>query len=382
MLMWVMSDRAIPRSFRMMEGFGVHTFRFVNAEGESTFVKFHWKPARNAVGDLGRGAEDQRRRSRLPSPRPVVGDPVRRLPRMGARRPGLRRRCSPTSFAFDILDATKLIPEEVVPVERIGRMVLDRNVDNFFAETEQVAFCTQNIVPGDRLHERPAAAGPELLVSRHAAQAAGLAELHPHPRQRTECPVAHFQQDGHMAMTNPRAARTTNRIPGGRGGRERIPRVGFTTFPTPTRGRQASRPAGAVRRPLQPGPACSTVPRRRSSRTHIADAHRLRTVEGGHLAIRHRVVASLRNVDEDLAQHVADGLGFDELPDRLEPASRPASTWRVAGAEHPCESARVVRGRKLGVLVSARRRRQDAEDAAQGRRRRGNDVARWFAPTP
>ena len=127
MLLWVMSDRAIPRSFRFMEGFGVHTFRFVNARGKSTFVKFHWKPqAGHAVGAVGRGREDQRRRSRLPPPRPV-----------GRHR---RRATSPEwelcvqtfdddfadRFEFDVLDPTKLIPEEVLPVEPIGRLVLDR----------------------------------------------------------------------------------------------------------------------------------------------------------------------------------------------------------------------------------------------------------------
>ena len=92
------------------------------------------------------------------------------------------------SFDFDVLDATKIIPEELVPVRRVGRLVLDRTVDNFFAETEQVAFCTQNIVPGHRLQQRSVAPGPQLLLPRHAAQAARRPELHAPPGQRSEVP--------------------------------------------------------------------------------------------------------------------------------------------------------------------------------------------------
>ena len=148
MIMWIMSDRTIPRSLRMMEGFGVHTFRLVSAAGESTFVKFHWRPK------LGMAS--------------VVWDEALKI---NGADPDFHRRdlweaieagdfpewefCLQTftqeqadSFDFDVLDATKLVPEEIVPLRVVGRMVLDRNPTNFFAETEQVAYCTANVVPG------------------------------------------------------------------------------------------------------------------------------------------------------------------------------------------------------------------------------------------
>ena len=148
MIMWAMSDRAIPRSFRMMEGFGVHTFRLVNAEGKSTMVKFHWKPKLGVQSTLWdeavkiSGADpDYQRRDLYEAI--MAGDfPEWHLgiqtfdEDFAARQP------------YDVLDATKIIPEEDIPVRIIGRLVLDRTPDNFFAETEQVAFLPQNVVPG------------------------------------------------------------------------------------------------------------------------------------------------------------------------------------------------------------------------------------------
>ena len=184
MIMWIMSDRTIPRSFRFMEGFGVHTFRLVNAEGKSTFVKFHWKPKLgmqsvvwNEAVKINGADPDFHRRDLWDAIQ--AGD----FPEweLGLQ---LFDEAFADKFDFDVLDATKIIPEEEVPVRRVGRLVLDRCVDNFFAETEQVAFCTQNIVPGHRLHQRPAAAGPQLLLPRHPAEAARQPQLHPHPDQR------------------------------------------------------------------------------------------------------------------------------------------------------------------------------------------------------
>src|SRR5262249_799731 len=155
MVMWIMSDRALPRSFRFMEGFGVHTFRFINAEGKSTFVKFHWKPKLglqsfvwNEPVKINGADPDSHRRDlwhaiqRGDYPEWELG--VQLFEEEFAAR-----------FAFDVLDATKIIPEEEVPIRRVGRLVLDRCVDNFFAETEQVAFGTLNIVPGIDFSDDP-----------------------------------------------------------------------------------------------------------------------------------------------------------------------------------------------------------------------------------
>jgi hypothetical protein len=148
MLMWAMSDRAIPRSFRMMEGFGVHTYRFVNEEGKSTFVKFHWRPKlgmQSVVWDEAlkiSGADPDFHRRDLWSAIEEGNFPEWEL--------GLQLfdQKFADSFDFDVLDATKIIPEEILPLRIVGRLVLDRNVENFFAETEQVAFCVRNVVPG------------------------------------------------------------------------------------------------------------------------------------------------------------------------------------------------------------------------------------------
>jgi catalase len=148
MIMWTMSDRAIPRSFRTMEGFGVHTFRLVNADGKSTFVKFHWKPKQglqsvvwNEAVKINGADPDFHRRDLWEA---INGGDFPEW-ELGVQ---LFDNAFADSFEFDVLDATKLIPEELVPIRVIGRLVLDRVVDNFFAETEQVAFCTQNVPPG------------------------------------------------------------------------------------------------------------------------------------------------------------------------------------------------------------------------------------------
>jgi catalase len=148
MLMWIMSDRAIPRSFRMMEGFGVHTYRFLNDEGNVTFVKFHWRPKlgmQSVVWDealkISDADPDFHRRDILNA----INEGAYPEWELGVQ---LFDEDFANQFDFDVLDATKLIPEEILPLRVVGRMVLDRDVDNFFAETEQSAFCVRNIVPG------------------------------------------------------------------------------------------------------------------------------------------------------------------------------------------------------------------------------------------
>ena len=160
MLMWAMSDRAIPRSYRTMQGFGVHTYRLVNAKGESHFVKFHWSPkAGHPLAGVGRGGQDFRRRLRFPSSR-SCGRRSRRAPipndELGLQ---IFTEEQAEGFTFDVLDATKIVPEELVPIVPVGRMVLNRNPDNFFAETEQVAFCVAHVVPGIDFSNDPLLAG-------------------------------------------------------------------------------------------------------------------------------------------------------------------------------------------------------------------------------
>ena len=159
MLMWAMSDRAIPRSYRMMQGFGVHSYRLVNDAGESVFVKFHWSPVagtHSLVWDEAvkiSGADPDFHRRDLWEAIEAGAYPEWEL--------GLQifTEAQAEGFSFDILDATKIVPEELVPLMPVGRLVLNRNPDNFFAETEQVAFCTAHVVPGIDFSNDPLLAG-------------------------------------------------------------------------------------------------------------------------------------------------------------------------------------------------------------------------------
>ena len=242
-----------------MEGFGVHTFRLVNADGESTFVKFHWKPKLglqsvvwNEAVKINGADPDFHRRDLWDAIQP--GD----FPEweLGVQ---LFDDEFADSFAFDVLDATKIIPEEEVPVRRVGRLVLDRVVDNFFAETEQVAFCTQNIVARHRLHQRPAAPGPQLLLPRHAAEAARRPELHRPADQRAEVPVRALPAGRAHGDAQPgRAAATTSRTRSGSpGGPARTPSAGSR----PSRPPRRARSGGCGRR------ASPTTTARRGSST-------------------------------------------------------------------------------------------------------------------
>ena len=200
MVMWQMSDRTIPRSMRMMQGFGVHTFRLVNAEGASTFVKFHWTPVlgiQSVVWDEAlkiNGADPDFHRRDLYNAIAMGEYPAWDL---GVQ---LFSEEDAASFDFDHLDSTKVIPEEVVPLRTIGRMVLDRNPGNVFAETEQVAFCTQNVVPGIDFSDDPLLHGRNFSYLDTQLSRLGSVNFHQIPINAPKCPFANMQRDGHMQM--------------------------------------------------------------------------------------------------------------------------------------------------------------------------------------
>lgn len=192
MIMWAMSDRAIPRSFRMMEGFGVNTFRLVNSAGISKFVKFHWRPVLGTAAVLWdeavkiSGADPDYHRRDL-----FEAIASGNFPEFEFGLQILDDKMA-DKLPFDVLDATKLIPEELVPVEIVGKMVLDRNPDNFFAETEQVAFCPSHIVPGIDFSEDPFAARKIVFLSRYPTESARLAKFSSDPHQRAEVSVRQY----------------------------------------------------------------------------------------------------------------------------------------------------------------------------------------------
>src|SRR5690606_27339670 len=204
MIMWPMSDRTIPRSLRMMEGFGVHSFRLVNDKGRSTFVKFHWRPKlglQSTCWDeavkLAGADPDFHRRDHFEAIQrgdfPEWELAVQLFTEEEAER-----------FPFDHLDPTKLIPEELVPLQVIGRMVLDRWPDNFFAETEQVAFCPANIVPGIDFSNDPLLQGRLFSYLDTQLIRLGGPNFHQIPVNAPKCPFANLQRDGYMQTRIPR----------------------------------------------------------------------------------------------------------------------------------------------------------------------------------
>jgi catalase len=354
MLLWIMSDRAIPRSFRFMEGFGVHTFRLVNAAGESHYVKFHWKPKLGMQSVLWNealkinGADpDFHRRDLWES----IGRGAFPEWELGLQ---IFDDAFADSFEFDVLDATKIIPEEQVPVRRVGRLVLDHNVDNFFAETEQVAFCTQNIVPGIDFTNDPLLQGRNFSYLDTQLKRLGSPNFTQLPVNAPRCPVMNFQQDGHMAVRNPttRANYEPNSWPVEEGGPREDPVTGFTTFPEEV--------AGPKRR-LRPESFADHFSQARqfyvshtpNERLHIINAFVFELSKVDRQDIRVRMVSALRNVHDDLAAGVAAGLGMAGLPEPA-PAARPT---REDLAPSPALSIiengpSVPMGRKIGVLVT------------------------------
>lgn len=353
MLLWVMSDRAIPRSFRFMEGFGVHTFRFVNKKGEGRFVKFHWKPLAGMQSVLWdealkiNGADPDFHRRDLWD---AIGGGTPAEWELGLQ---VFDDEFADSFEFDVLDATKIIPEELVPVRRVGRLVLDRLVDNFFAETEQVAFCTQNIVPGIDFTNDPLLQGRNFSYLDTQLKRLGSPNFTHIPINAPKCPFATFQQDGHMTIAN-RPGRV-NYEPNSWSGPDRGPREdperGFTSFPTEE--------SGAKRR-IRPDSFADHYSQARQffvsqlpvEQRHIIDAFVFELSKVDRVDIRERMVANLRNVGDELAQAVADGLGLP-LPE-ASPAARPTDRTLPPSAALSilANGPTTLAGRKLGLLVT------------------------------
>ncbi len=374
MVMWTMSDRAIPRSFRFMEGFGVHSFRLVDHDGRSRFVKFHWKPAQGLQSVLWNeavkinGADPDFHRRDLWDAIQTGAFPEWEL--------GVQVFDDEfaDSFDFDVLDATKFIPEELVPVTPIGRMVLDRVVDNFFAETEQVAFCTQNVVPGIDFTNDPLLQGRNFSYLDTQLKRLGSPNFTHIPVNAPKCPVAHFQQDGHMAMSNPvgRINYEPNSATGDMRGPREDPLGGFTSFPADESGAKqrvrSERFADHYSQARQ-----FLISQTPNEQEHIVKAFVFELSKVEDPVIRTRMVANLRNVDEDFATAIADGLGLAELPAATTPARTPIADLPPSAALSIVNNGPVsFAGRKVGALVT------DGTDAdavgriasCHGRRRR------------
>jgi catalase len=354
MALWIMSDRAIPRSFRFMEGFGVHTFRLVNARGKSTFVKFHWKPKLgmqsviwNEAVKINGADPDFHRRDLWQAIK--SGD----FPEweLGLQ---LFDEKFAGSFAFDVLDATKLIPEEEVPIKKVGRLVLDRCVDNFFAETEQVAFCTQNIVPGVDFTNDPLLQGRNFSYLDTQLKRLGGPNFTHIPVNAPKCPFHTLQQDGHMAMVNPkgRANYEPNSWGGMMGGPRESLEQGFESYRAEEAGQKLRiRPEAFADHYSQARQFY--ISQTKNERKHIASAFIFELSKVENSAIRSRMVAHLLNVHDELANRVADGLRLRSKPKAAVPARQPITDLKESPALSIIRNApESFHGRKLGALVT------------------------------
>ncbi|MGN6549726.1 MAG: catalase [Pararhizobium sp.] len=354
MALWIMSDRAIPRSFRFMEGFGVHTFRMINAEGRSTFVKFHWKPKQGMQSVVWNealkisGADPDFHRRDLWDAIQMGDYPEWEL--------GLQLfdQDFADRFDFDVLDATKIIPEEDLPIRRVGRLVLDRVVDNFFAETEQVAFHTGNVVPGIDFSNDPLLQGRNFSYLDTQLKRLGSPNFTHLPVNAPRCPFHHFQQDGHMAFYNPvgRVNYEPNSWGEEIGGPREAPQRGFTSYPEEMQGEKrrirSETFADHYSQARQFFRSQTPV-----ERAHIIAAFTFELSKCERIEIRARIVSHLMNIDDELARGVADGLRLKEMP-RAADAAQPTRTDLKESPKLSIilNGPNSFKGRKLGVLVS------------------------------
>ncbi len=332
MLMWAMSDRTLPRSYRMMQGFGVHTFRLVNAQGKSTFVKFHWKPV------LGTHSLDWDESVKI-----MGADPdFHRRDLWEAIEAGafpewelgfqLFSEKQAERFSFDVLDATKLIPEELVPVTPVGRLVLNRNPDNFFAETEQVAFCAAHVVPGIDFTNDPLLAGRIHSYQDTQISRLGGPNFHEIPINAPIAQVHNNQRDGMHRQAIHRGAVAYEPNSLGGGCPFQAGAAGFTSFREPVA-------EDKVRgKPEKFAEHYAQATLFYNSQTAIEKAHILRGFRFELTrvrvpAIRQRVVSMLANVDLGLAKALAAELGM-ELPKPMPRAIKnpPAPEVKVSPA--------------------------------------------------
>lgn len=357
-VMWAMSDRGIPRSLRMIEGFGVHTFRMVNAKGEGKFVKFHWKPVlgiQSTTWDeavkLAGADPDFHRRDLFEAiengdyPQWDLGIQV-------------FDEAWAAKQAYDVLDATKLIPEEDIPVEIIGRMTLNRNVDNFFAETEQAAFLPSNIIPGIDFTNDPLLQGRLFSYLDTQKSRLGTANFHQIPINAPKCPFHNFQRDGMMQTQVPvgRANYEPNSLgeAGETTGPRACPETGFTSFTA-----NGERNDGSVKLRIRAEAFADHYSQPRlfyRSQTQNEQAHicaalvfELSKVTLEH--VRTRVLSRLRNIDESLAERVANGLAM-KLPPKAKAAKEPVDMKASDALSIQKQARKTFEGRKVGILFA------------------------------
>ena len=350
MVMWIMSDRTLPRSLRMMEGFGIHSFRLINADGESTFVKFHWRPKlglQSTVWDETvkiTGADPDFHRRDMFEAIDAGAFPEWEFAVQ------LFTEADSEAFAFDHLDSTKLIPEELVPLKVIGRMVLDRWPDNFFAETEQVAFCPSHIVPGIDFSNDPLLQGRLFSYLDTQLSRLGSSNFHQIPINAPKCPFANLQRDGHMQMQQPRGRVAYEPSSLAKDSARESP-SGFRSFPGAENGERGRVRAESFADHYSQARLfylSQTVP----EQAHIASALVFELSKVDALHVRQAMVGHMLHIDADLATRVATGLALVPMP-AAPPAAVPVTDMALSPALQIIGKMKdTLEGRCVGILVN------------------------------
>ncbi|MEP6737103.1 MAG: catalase [Chryseolinea sp.] len=369
MIMWVMSDRAIPRSYRMMEGFGVHTFRLINEKNESHFVKFHWKPllgvhsvAWDEAQNISGKDPDFHRRDLWDAiesgnfPEWELG--VQIIPETDEHK-----------FEFDLLDPTKLVPEELVPVQRIGKLTLNRNPDNFFAETEQVAFHVGHVVPGIDFTNDPLLQGRLFSYTDTQLIRLGGPNFHEIPINRPIAPVHNNQRDGHMRQTinTGKVSYNPNSLGGGCPFQAKAIEGGFTSYDERIEAKKIRERSSSFFDHFSQARLFFNS-QSEPEKNHIVDALRFELGKVQTIAIRERMLVILSNIEKGLAQEVAYGLGLsipkelpetlnqsipaDANPQRYESVSREISIVKSDALSMANTIKNSIRTRKVAVLAA------------------------------
>ncbi|MBO0939299.1 catalase [Fibrella sp. HMF5335] len=383
MVMWIMSDRTLPRSFGMMEGFGVHTFRLVNAKGESTFVKFHWKPllgVHSLVWDeaqqiAGKDA-DFHRRSMWDSIKAgnflewELG--IQTLPEADEQK-----------YDFDILDATKLWPEELLPVRRVGKMTLNRNPDNYFAETEQVAFNTTNVVPGIDFSNDPLLQGRNFSYLDTQLSRLGSPNFTELPINRPRCPVSNNQRDAQMRHTidKGRVSYAPASLDGHSPDEVTPARGGFVSYPASVNGPKVrARSQSFDDHYGQAKLFWNSMSG--SEKEHIVKALQFELSMVETRTVRQRMLKHLLQINHVLAEQVASALG-ELVADGHNPAQSRGTADSIAGV-HLLAGATSETTASGGVQQSKALSMQDQPTSAKGRKVAilvANDVDSWQVAT-
>jgi catalase len=359
MLMWAMSDRTLPRSLRTMEGFGVHTFELINAAGEVRFVKFHWKPRlglQSTIWDealkLQAADNDYHRRDLFEAidtgafPQWDLGIQV-------------FDRAFAEAQPYDVLDATKLIPEEEIPVRVIGTLTLNRNVDNFFAETEQVAFLPTNVPPGIGFSNDPLLQGRLFSYLDTQNSRLGTTNFHQIPVNAPRCPFGNFQRDGKMQTMVPKGR--ANYEPNSlaehdeEGGPRETPAQGYVTVNAETGADETGEKLRVRSETFADHYSQARMFYRsqtESEQAHIASSFVFELSKVGLLdQVPPRMVGNLRNVDEDLAKRIASGLAIP-LPPKNKAAKEPVEITPSDALSIHKNMKDTLEGRAVGILIA------------------------------